>query len=232
MPVQIFVEDELNEAYEILAYRALSLDLGRSNRRQLRVSRVEVQEIRSLEGLWDLVETSSETGFDCVLFLMDEESLASPDRDRNLKAFHRSFQQLCQRLDHLPPTHPLKNVKVTIIAIQTCLESWLASDPQGIIDAVQGGKRESYPISPRNTEQMSPSESLEYLVNLVRTVGRKLNRRDLLQTNSRNIKTMGKRFALSVRLSEACRHNRSLAYFAEMVKCEQSGCENPFRQEL
>ncbi len=54
MALQIFVEDQLTDAYEILALRALGLPASPRNRRQVRASRIDVGDLATFEGLLDL----------------------------------------------------------------------------------------------------------------------------------------------------------------------------------
>jgi hypothetical protein len=228
MPLQILVEDRLNEPYEILARKALGLPVEQTNRREIRASVVQISELTSFEGLLNLVKTSQQAGYDCIIFIVDEEiTPASADRPDRLSEFRQAFTQLCDHLNELLPQDPLNQVNVIRIVSKRCLESWLATDPQAIIDAVRGKKGVNFNPPNRNTEDMSPQQASEHIVHIIREVGRQTGKRDLLQTRVRNVKRRGRSIALQLRIEQARRRNRSLAYFFDMVSCQRPGCEYP-----
>ena len=228
MPLQILVEDRLNEPYEILARKALGLPIEQTNRREVRASVVQIGELTNFEGLLNLAETSHKAGYDCIMFIVDEEiTPASADRPDRLREFRRAFTQLCNYLNELPPPEPLNQVNVIRIVSKRCLEAWLAADPRAIVDAVRGKKGVNYNPPNRNTENMSPQQAAEHIVHIIREVGKQTRKRDLLQTRVRNVKRRGRSIALQLNVEQARRHNRSLAYFFDMVSCRRSGCEYP-----
>jgi hypothetical protein len=97
MPVQIFVEDRLSDAYEILALRALGLP-PRKDRQRVRASRVDLDDLTSRAGMLDLARRAWDSGYDCVLFILDEEGLPrSPDRPAKLRAFRPNWER-CQAI--------------------------------------------------------------------------------------------------------------------------------------
>jgi len=226
MPLQILVEDRLNEAYEILARKALGLSAP--NRRQVRAGVVQINELTSLEGLLSLVTTSHQAGYDCIVFIVDEEiTPASADRPDRLREFKKAFRQLCDHFDKLPPHNPLNQVNVIRIISKRCLESWLATDPQAVIDAVRGKRGVNYSPPNRNTENMSPQQAAQHIVHIIREIGRKTGKKDLLRASVKNVKRRSKAIAQYLRPNYARRFNRSLAYFFDMVHCQEMGCEHP-----
>ena len=54
MPLQIFVEDKLVDAYEILARKAHGLPGSSSNRREVRAARIDPDDLTSRNSLLDL----------------------------------------------------------------------------------------------------------------------------------------------------------------------------------
>jgi len=108
-----------------------------------------------------------------------------------------------------------------------CLESWLLSDQQAIIDAMRGVHGVRIGLSPIQTESLTPQEAAERIAHLIRQVGQNLNNRELLRTHASSIKRRGKFIAQKVDLSRARNYNRSLDYFCDIVQCTESGCAHP-----
>jgi len=179
MPLQIFVEDALSEAYEALAWRGL----GRAttpNRRELKASQVHIGDLTSFDGLLDLTSRSVRAGFDCVIFVLDQEvALDSPDRPAHLADFKTAFVKLCDHLLQLPASDPVGRVKVTRIVSQRCLEGWLLSDPQAIVDAMRRGRGIRYAPGGASTEHLTPAQTCEQIAHHIRQVGHQMSRRDL-----------------------------------------------------
>jgi hypothetical protein len=227
MPLQIFVEDQLNEPYEILARKALGLSVDQYSRSEVRASIVEIEEFISLGGLLELVTTSHASGYDCVIFIMDEETLFfSPERQPKLRAFREAFSQLCDYLNLLPDQNPLRVVNVIRIVCKRCLESWLATDPIAIIDSVRSGRGVNYNPGQRNTENMTPQDVARHIAHIIQEVGRRTGRRDLQRTSSKNVKRRGKAIAKYIEPDRARQFNRSLAYYFDIINCELSGCDH------
>ncbi len=228
MSVQIFVEDRLSDAYEVLALRALGLP-PRKDRQRVRASRVDLDDLTSRAGMLDLARRALDSGYDCVLFILDEEGLPrSPDRPAKLRAFRQAFQELCAHLAGLRGKDPLRRLKVTRVVCRRCLESWLAADPQAIVDSVRGARGTDYRPEPRRTDDLLPSQALERIAQIIREAGRRLDRRDLTRVATGGIKSRGASIAEHVDPGRARRHNGSLAYFFDMVDGNRSGCEHPF----
>lgn len=226
MPLQIFIEDRLNDAYEVLARKARGLSLERNNRREVRASIIHLDELTSWEGLLELVKASQEAGYTCVMFIIDEEALPfSADRPDKLDAFKQAFTYLCSRLQQLPGRDALKHMNIIRIVCKRCLESWLVSDPQAIVDAVRGGRGVNYVPVQRNTENMTPREAADQIAHVIREVGRRIGKIDLRRVSGSNVKHRGKTIAQYVDLDRARLYNRSLAYFFDMVDCRLHGCE-------
>lgn len=233
MPLQIFVEDRLTDAYEILALRALGLPTARRDRRRARASRIDLEELTSRTGLLDLAQRSQQSGYDCVLFIMDEEGLPrSPDRPAKLRAFHQAFRELCDHLGTRRDNDPLHKFKVTRIVCRRCLEGWLAADPQAIVDSVRGSHGIDYRPDPQKTDDLLPHQALDRITQVIREAGNRLGRRDLMRLSSGSIKSRGASIAEHVEPQRARRHNASLAYFLDMVDGSRSGCEHPFPEHL
>jgi hypothetical protein len=226
--VQLFVEDKLTDPYEILAARALGVPTGRAaRRRRVRAARLGVNEFTHKDSLLDTVQRAFDAGSRCVFFILDEEDYnVSPDRPGHLAEFRAAFDALCHHLEALPPHEPLKQVKVTRVVSKTCLECWLLADPHAIVVAVGGPS--SYRPSTRNTEHHNPRQAREQMAHIVQQVGNRTGKQRLARTSSRSVKTMGVKIAPHIVPDQARRRNFSLAYFYDMITCQQSGCERPF----
>jgi len=228
MPLQIFVEDRLNEAYEVLACKALGLPVDRRNRQQVRASIVDLDDLTHRDGLLDLVERSQAAGYGCIILIMDQEALpASADRPEKLRQFRDAFRQLCDYLDGLPERHPLKKVNVIRIVCQRCLEGWLAADPQAIVDAVRGVKGVRYSPNRQSTQDLSPHQAADRIAHIICHVGHELQNRDLLRASAGNVKRRGKAIATAMDLQRSRGYNLSLDYFCVMVDCATPGCHHP-----
>jgi hypothetical protein len=229
MPLQIFVEDRLTDAYEILALRALGLPTARRDRRRVRAVRIDLDELTSRASLFDLAQRSWQSGYDCVLFIMDEEGLPrSPDRPAKLRDFRQAFRELCDHLATLKTNDPLRNLKVTRIVCRRCLEGWLAADPQAIVDSVRGSRGLDYRPDAQKTDDLLPHQALDRIAQIIREAGKRLGRHDLARLSSGSIKSRGASIAEHVQPERARRHNASLKYFLDMVDGSRSGCEHPF----
>lgn len=227
MPLQIFVEDQLSEAYEVLARKVLGLSFR--DRRQVHASRIDPEDFTSRDGLLDWVSRSLRSHYDCVVFILDEEAgPQSADRPEKLRLFKRAFQELCTYLGGLPEQDPLKGMNVIRIVCQRCLESWLVSDPQAVVDSVRGKQGINFKPKPGRTENLTPRQASEYIAHLINQTGQQMRRRDLQRIGTNSIKSRGKSIAEHVNPDQARRYNRSLRYFYEMVPCTQNGCDKPF----
>ena len=229
MPLRIFVEDELTDAYEILALRALGHPTTPRNRRRVFASQVDLDDLTSRDNLLDLARRALEGDYDCIVFVMDEESMPrSPDRPAKLKQFHRAFLDLCKLLQDLPDTSPLRRLKVVRVVCRRCLESWLAADPQAIVEAVRGPKGVDYQPASRKTDDLEPQQAREWLAQVINEVGRRTGRRDLARLGAHSAKSRGKDIAACLDPGRARRFNASLAYFLDMLDGQRSGCDHPF----
>ena len=227
--VQLFVEDELSEVYEILAARVLGVDINRrqSRRQKVRAARLDVSEFTSKDSLLDSVKRTYRSGSPCVLFILDEEDYnESPDRSNKLAKFRQAFMELCQYLANLPHTDDLKQVKITCIITKSCLECWLLADPQAIVTAMRGPS--SYMPKGHNTEHHNPRQAREQMAHIIREIGRRTNKRQYTRMSGHSVKTMGTKIALYIAPERARLRNFSLDYFYEMITCKQSGCDRPF----
>jgi hypothetical protein len=226
MPLQIFVEDELAEAYEALALRALGLPLAPRNRRAVLAARIDVDDLTTRDGLLDLTRRAMRSGHDTILFILDEEGPPSSDRPQKLANFRQAFLELCAYLAS-GREKDLGKAKVTRIVCKRCLEGWLMADPQAIVDAVRGKHGIDYVPAPQRTEELLPTQALDGIAHVIRETGRRLGRRDLSQISSKNIKSRGASIAGHVVPDRARRYNLSLDYFYGMIDGQRSGCEHP-----
>lgn len=228
MPLQIFVEDELADAYEILALRALGLSTRPRDRSRVRASKINIEDLTSLESLLHLTQSAKRAGYDCILFVMDREGPGSPDRREKLTLFRQAFQGLCDHLATLGDNNPLYGVRVSRIVCLTCLKGWLATDPQAVVDSVRGRRGVDYHPSSQGTVNLFPHQASERIAHTIRETGRHLGRHDLQRLSAGSIKSRGASIAEHIDPNRARRYNRSLNYFYQMVQGDQNGCDHPF----
>lgn len=228
MRLQIFVEDEKVEAYRVLASKALGLPVTvRSHEAVIRVIKIKIEELASLDGLLDLTQRAVRGGSDTILFIMDQEGPRSVDRPVKLEAFRRAFQQLCRNLAQRPDGDPLRGVNVIRIICKRCLESWLASDLQAVVEFARGRHGLDYRPTAGRTENLSPEQAMDRIAQTIREVGRRTGSRHHASLTSQAAKSLGKDIALHVVPDRARRNNASLAYFFDMVQGRRNGCDQP-----
>jgi len=228
LPLQIFVEDQLTQAYEVLALKALRLPTTPRDRSRVRASRIDSEDLASMEGLLDLLKRAVASGYDCVMYVLDEEGfLRSPERTGSLQRFGKAFEDLCRYQRGLPAGNPLARARVVRVVCRRCLEGWLLADPQAVVDAVRGGRGVGFRPRSQQTERLLPEQAAAEIAHLIREVGRRLDRRDLRHVNERMVKSRGKDIAEHLELERARVFNQSLDYFLTMAECRQSGCDQP-----
>jgi hypothetical protein len=226
MPLQIFVEDELAEAYEALALRALGLPIAPRNRQAVLAARIDVDDLTARDGLLDLTRRAMRSGHDTILFILDEEGPSALGRSKKLASFRQAFLELCAYLAS-GREKALSNAKVSRIVCKRCLEGWLMAYPRAIVDAVRGEHGIDYFPTPHRTEELLPAQALEGIAHVIRETGRRLGRRDLSQISSKSIKARGASIAGHVVPDRARRYNSSLDYFYDMIDGQRSGCDHP-----
>ncbi|RMH22549.1 MAG: hypothetical protein D6696_03115 [Acidobacteria bacterium] len=229
MALHIFVEDRETRAYEILARRALEAAGAGDKVDRLRASKIDLRDLITTDGLRDLLSRAVRSGYDCVMFVMDQEARSSsPERPRLLARFKKSFTELCSYQAKLPERDPMRRARIIRVVCRRCLEGWLASDPQAVVDAVRGVRGTDYSPSYRQTEHLEPKKAGEQIVRWIREVGHRLGRRDLQRTTLRNVKSRSADIAEQLDPQRGRSYNASLAYFFDMVHCQRSGCDHPF----
>ena len=227
MRLQIFVEDELAEAYEHLALRVLGPPAP-GNRSIVRASRVDLEAMRSFEGLLRLTLRVRKGGFNNILFVMDQEGPDTQERPAKLMDFQLAFQKLCDHLARQKPGQPLYQVKAARIVCQRCLEGWLAADLQAAVDAVRGRHGVDYHPASQRTDNVFPHQASEKIAQVIRETGRRLGRQDLQKVSTRVAKSLGSSIAEHVDPNRARSYNRSLDYFYTIIQGDRNGCDHPF----
>ena len=221
--IQLFVEDELNEAYEILAGKIVA---GNRPGCRIRAARLTLDEFTAFESLLDLTQRARRSGCRQVIFIIDQEGPgADPGRREALARFRDAFQELCDHIDGLPDGDPLKHIHVVRVEAHSCLEAWLLSDPRAIVAAAGGA---SYVPPRRETHHLTPREAREQIAHIVREVGRRRSRRHLQRIGGHAVKSWGGKIALHLDLSQARKFNFSLDYFCGMIEDDRDGCLHPF----
>jgi hypothetical protein len=227
--IQIFVEDELNEAYEILAAKAIGAPVHRSRvsgANRIRASRATLDELTRFEILLDLTQRSQRSGYQQVVFAIDHEGPGADEgRVEARRHFHEAFQRLCSYIENLPPNDPLKQIKLVRVEVCSCLEAWLLSDPQALVETFGPS---DYRPDIHQTEHLTPRQAREEIAHIVREIGRRKGDRRLARMGGHAIKSLGARIAPDIDLSRARRNNRSLDYFCDMIENDRNGCQRTF----
>ena len=219
--IQIFVEDKLCEAYRSLATKALG-----SSALSVHVARATLDELTSFEDLLDLAQRSRSNGCQQVIFALDHEGHdAAQARVDARRRFQEAFQQLCNHVACLPASDPLRQLRLVRVEVRSCLEAWLLSDPQAIVQAFSGPA--DYRPDVRQTEALSPCEARDGIAHIVREIGKRKGNQGSKQMRGRAIKSHGAKIAEHLDLDRARRNNRSLDYFCEMVAQQGDGCRQP-----
>jgi len=224
--VMLFVEDEVNEAYEILVRKVIGLPLRGATSVRVRAARARLDELTNFTSLLDLTQRAQRAGFQQVVFVMDHEG---PGADRGRvnarQQFRDAFQELCDYIDNLPPNDPLHPIHLVRIEVHTCLETWLLSDPPAIAYAAGDS---NYTPRHRRTHHLTPREAREAIAHILREVGRRRSKRHLQKLSGTAVKSWGKRIASVIDIEQARRFNFSLDYFCRMIETTGDGCEQPF----
>lgn len=228
--VQLFVEDEISEAYAILAAKAMGVDRlppQAQNAPRIRAARVEVGELTDFDSLLDLTQRAHRSGFQQVIFVLDHEGYsADKGRVAARQAFERAFRRLCDHLQALPDDDPLKRMRVVRLEVHSCLEAWLLCDPQAIVAAVGGGS--AVRPSQRQTHDLTPAEARERIAEIVRQAGRRRGRLHWQQYGGHAVKSLSRKIAPKLELERARHWNFSLDYFCAMIEGNEDGCIRPF----
>jgi len=219
--IQIFVEDKLCDAYRILAIKALG-----ASALSVHVARATLDELTSFGDLLDLARRAQRSGCQQVVFALDHEGHdAKQERVDARRRFQETFQQLCDHVARLPASDPLKQLRLVRVEVRSCLEAWLLSDPQAIVEAFSGPA--DYRPDVRQTEALSPREARDGITHIVRQIGGRKGNRRLARMRGSDVKSEGAKIAEHLDLDRARRNNRSLDYFCEMVAQQGDGCRQP-----
>jgi len=219
--IQIFVEDKLCDAYRILAIKALG-----ASALSVHVARATLNELTSFGDLLDLARRAQRSGCQQVVFALDHEGHdAKQERVDARRRFQETFQQLCDHVARLPASDPLKQLRLVRVEVRSCLEAWLLSDPQAIVEAFSGPA--DYRPYVGRTEALSPREARDGIAHIVRQIGKRKGNRRLARMSGSAVKSEGAKIAEHLDLDRARRNNRSLDYFCEMVAQQGDGCRQP-----
>lgn len=221
LDIQIFVEDKLCDAYRILAIKALG-----ASALSVHVARATLNELTSFGDLLDLARRAQRSGCQQVVFALDHEGHdAKQERVDARRRFQETFQQLCDHVARLPASDPLRQLRLVRVEVRSCLEAWLLSDPQAIVQAFSGPA--DYRPDVRQTEALSPREARDGIAHIVRQIGGRKGNRRLARMSGSAVKSEGAKIAEHLDLDRARRNNRSLDYFCEMVAQQGDGCRQP-----
>jgi len=221
LDIQIFVEDKLCDAYRTLAIKALG-----ASALSVHVARATLNELTSFGDLLDLARRAQRSGCQQVVFALDHEGHdAKQERVDARRRFQETFQQLCNHVACLPASDPLRQLRLVRVEVRSCLEAWLLSDPQAIVQAFSGPA--DYRPDVRQTEALSPREARDGIAHIVRQIGKRKGNRRLARMSGSAVKSEGAKIAEHLDLDRARRNNRSLDYFCEMVAQQGDGCRQP-----
>jgi hypothetical protein len=166
-----------------------------------------------------LVDKAAQDGFDCIVFVVDQEIV--PERKRQIRLIHQQCEQICRSLADSDRV----NVNVGLVVARTCLECWILADAQAIVEFACRNNRRGYHDAPQrgDTETISPLAATDEITRILREVGKRANKRDprRLKYEKSAIADIA---AKMENLPVASRRNKSLAEFCERVTCKQSDC--------
>ena len=224
--IMVFAEDELNDAYEVLARKAMGLPFNTGSGVQIRVVKARQDELTNFDDMLDFTQRALRSGIQQVVFCMDHEGPgADPGRVLARRQFQEAFERLCNRIERLSPKNPLKRVRLVRVEVHTCLESWLLSDPPAIARAAGD---HSYLPTARQTHQLHPHQARQNIAHILNEVGRRRAKRHLQRISPSAVRSWGKKIALEIDIENARRRNFSLDYFCATIETYQDGCEQTF----
>ncbi len=213
MGLLLSVDDSSNAAYKILA---------ENWRRQYGINAhvfVEfhsADEIETVSKMRKVIASAQRKQCTCVMFVVDQES-HDPNKRPLLRRIGQAFDELC--------TDPPKDMTVGLIVAHSCLECWLLTDVQAIVRFQAGNRGVNYiPTQSGQTERYTPLQAGESITHIMRQVARQRGARELKRVRYEKSKS-GEIAEQMQELATAAQRNRSLAYFFEMVVCDQNGCE-------
>lgn len=216
MGLLLSVDDSSNAAYKILA---------ENWRRQYGINAhvfVEfhsADEIETVSKMQKVITSAQRKQCTCVMFVVDQES-----HDPNKRTLLRRITQAFQAFDELC-THPPKDMTVGLIVAHSCLECWLLTDTQAIVRFQAGNRGVKYTATQSGqTEGYTPPQAEESITHIMRQVVRERGARELKRVRYEKSKS-GEIAKQMQELATAAQRNQSLAYFFEMVVCDQNGCE-------
>ncbi len=214
MGLLLSVDDSSNAAYKILA---------ENWRRQYGINThvfVEfhsVDEIETVAKMQKVVASAQHKQCNCVMFVVDQEP-HDPSKRALLRRITQAFDELCE--------DPPKDMIVGLIVAHSCLECWLLTDTQAIVRFQAGNRGSRYtPQQSGQTEGYTPSQAEETITHIIRQVAKEKGTRDTKRVRYEKSKS-GEIAEQMQMLATAAQRNRSLAYFLEMVVCDQNGCEH------
>ena len=224
MKVQIYAEDIHCEAFAVLARKAImQAQPGASDAPVVSAVRRKIHEMQ--REMLTLVRGAYQDGYRRIIFAVDRESEQSRERPELVAQVCRAFAQLCREL---PDHQDLAGVRIALVVADRCLESWLLADVDGLIDYARGPRGlhrftgASF-RSGRTEDADRPDQRIGALFGEVA--------RDTSSRTKRCEKSSLKAIAQFVDPERAQGHNRSLAYFVEMVAGRGDGCDHPYQRE-
>ena len=222
MKIQIYAEDTHCEAFAVLAEKAIRQAVPDASPIVSAVRRGAREMQREMSAL---VRGAHQDGFSRVIFVLDRESEWSRERPALIVDICRAFDRLCREL---PSAQELAGVKVVLVIANRCLESWLLTDVDGLIEYARG-KRGLHRFtgssfrSGRTDEIDRPVRRIDALFAQVAI--------DIQSGPKRCEKSKLKQMAHFVDPQRGQNNNRSFAYFLEMVTSDRDGCGHPYQRE-
>lgn len=220
MKLQIYSEDTHCKAFEILAKKAVehwfSQLGGNPPKTRILANPVTVSEMYLT--MPSLANAAKKDKFGCIAFVVDREGPCSAHhRELELQRIRHAFDALCQ--------DPPSQLKVMLIVVDICLESWFLADKEGLKAYVTKRKRKSsdYQCKQHRTDcdgrnsREHASDITQLFQRVEKSLGAKPHR-------LRYDKDQSDRVAKCIDPVHGSKWNESLKYFCEMVPCKQDGC--------
>ena len=216
MRLNLYVEDTAGRAaYERLARKWCELQGIPCE--QVRAIARPLNDI--LDKMRLLVENAVRDGFDCIVFVVDQEVV--PERKRQIRMIHQQCELICRSLADSDRV----NVTVGLVVARTCLECWILADVQAVVKSACGKNRRGYYVATQhgNTQLLTPKDAANAITHILREVGRQAGKQDTGRIKYEK-SAVADIAAKIENLPVASLRNKSLAEFCERVTCKQSDC--------
>jgi len=221
MKLQIFAEDTYCKAFSILAEKAARHWYEQEKRAPptIKVLATHTPVSEMYKSMPLLVSNAKKDKCSCVAFVIDREGPSSQHhRPQELQRIKNAFRELCQ--------DPPSEIKVMLVIVDICLESWLLADPDGLVKfAVRRKGKSSNYCPPKRRTDLGGQDSQDHahrITKIFQNIEKKLGTR---HPRIKYDKTDSDLIAEYIDPIQGSAWNHSLKYFCAMVPCKKDGCQ-------